>query len=108
MSKEIFVWALCVVGGPALIAWSVWSYRGRSPRARRWLGDRVDERSVIFVYPSLGIAMIVGPLASLMPLNPVTGLLIAAPFAMAFCWMSYGLIVFLPIPKFLYPKWARR
>lgn len=99
---------LICASGAIMLAWCVWGFRGRSPRARWWLGDRVDERTVLCVIPALGTWLFFGGLLSTTGVNPVLAWIAGVPCVVTFFWGFYGMLLILPIPRFVYPKWARR
>lgn len=94
------------------LAYCAWARRGGSPAARRWMGNEFgnepfNERMTVLGGPmfgliclcfSLGVLPVVG--SYLMPVTfPLAALL--------FLVMLWALMVFIPLPDIVYPRWAR-
>lgn len=94
------------------LAYATWARRGRSERARAWMGDEFggrvrDERWAVLRSPSFGLlCLCVG--ASLLPVVGLWLALIAVPVGV----LALGLfflsgMYFIPLPNLFYPRWAR-
>lgn len=98
--------------GILLLAYSVWARRGRSAAARRWMGDglgsrTVDERMTVLGAPLLG-AMCLCIALGVLPTVGEYLMLVAFPLAaILFLPFLVVLMLFIPLPDFVYPRWAR-
>lgn len=98
--------------GILLLAYSAWARRGRSAAARRWMGDgfgsrTVDERMTVLGAPLLG-AMCLCVALGVLPTVGEHLMLVAFPLAaLLFLPFLVVLMLFIPLPDFIYPRWAR-
>ena len=116
MDDQITVRLLLSAGaaviGLAFLAYGTWARRGRSPAARRWMGNEfgnepLNERMTVLGGPVFGLICLCFSLGVL----PVVGqhlMLITFPLgAILFLPMLWALMVFIPLPALVYPRWAR-
>lgn len=98
--------------GTAFLAHGIWARRGRSERARAWMGNEFggfqgEERWAVLGGPSIGVLCLCCAAMTL----PRIGLLlalVAAPVAvLAFALMFLSRMYFIPLPDVIYPRWAR-
>lgn len=111
MNSGLIAAALLFVLGTIFLIYYAWARAGRTPRARRWmgegLGERIrDENFAVIVSPTgwLGCwatAVVVLPASGGVARVAAIGLL-----AVLFIPLLAGGL-FLPMPNFLYPRWAR-
>lgn len=101
-----------VVTALALLGVTVWAWRGRSRAARFWMpetptGSWQLERCVLLGAPTV----------ALMLLDVTVMLVVGTPAATAVCGTIllvlclpglYFLLAFLPVPRCLYPRWAKQ
>lgn len=100
---------LLVFLGLALVAFSAWQRLGRSPSARLWgkAPGRRAVRNALFLYPSLGVLLLVFGLFPMIRnldwLSIPLSLIAVLALAVFFWW---GVLA-MPYPRFLVPRWAR-
>lgn len=96
------------LAGAALLAVAVWSRRGATPRARWWVGSRLNESAALFWFPGVGLILFAAGFLSthrsgsgadwtfwFVPLVAVGGAL-----------ALWGALL-LPIPRWYTPRWTR-
>ena len=110
MSSSDLTALLIGVAGLALLGGTVWAWRGRSRAARFWmpetlLGSWQLERCVLLGAPSFALLML--DLALLAGLGPAARPLGGAIFLLLCLPVLYFLLAFLPVPRVLYPGWAK-
>jgi len=108
--------------GLVILAVVVWARRGRSYRARSWmytpLGDMRTERIAILGGPICGLGLLACGAIALPPQafgltfigREVTAITTAAGMAMFGLLalpLLYWVLIFIPLPDALYPRWAR-
>ena len=98
--------------GVCCLAYAAWTRRGGSERARAWMGSEFgglvrDERWAVLGGPSFGVLCLCCA-AMLLPGIGLPLALVAAPVAvLAFALMFLSQMYFIPLPDFVYPRWAR-
>lgn len=101
---------LMLVGGLALAAWNIWQHLGRTPAARRWTstvqGD-LTRRSVLVVRPLVALVLVLGSLTAFTTESTGANVAVAAPIALALVVLLAYLVLPLPIPRFVQPRWYR-
>jgi len=112
MTIHVLIPVAAFVVGAALLAYSAWERRGRSPAARRWMGrgrgnPLFRERMSLIGLPAVAVlCWCFGAVA--LPEIGTYLLLIAAPIAvLCFIPLIICRLSFIPIPDAVYPKWAR-
>lgn len=97
---------LLLLGGLAVLAFSLWCRAGRSRVARWWRGSETSERAVLLVFPGLSVVLLA---AGLLPLTDdgsevrvLLGLAVLAGLAVA-TWGGLAL----PVPRWYVPGWVR-
>src|SRR5699024_8621120 len=108
--------------GLVILALVVWARRGRSHRAGSWMstapGDMRTERMVILGGPVCGLGLLACGAIALPPPafaltligREVTAITTAAGMAMFGLLalpLLYWVLIFIPLPDALYPRWAR-
>ncbi|HLS15436.1 MAG TPA: hypothetical protein VK095_13075 [Beutenbergiaceae bacterium] len=113
MTDRIIVASLAVAGGIAFVVYACWARAGRSPRARRWAGNMLaqpywwSDRFAVLAAPAAGIWLISFSLMVTLPGAPTALVaILRAAFILASLGLVWG-ILSLPIPRALYPRWAR-
>ncbi|MCD4525273.1 hypothetical protein [Nocardioides sp. cx-173] len=102
--------ALMLVGGLALAAHTTWQHLGRSPAARRWTrtvqGD-LTRRSVLVVRPLLSVVLVLGALTAFTEGSTGANVAVAGPIAIALVVLLAYLVLPLPVPRVVQPRWYR-
>ncbi|MGY5764180.1 hypothetical protein ACXET9_03135 [Brachybacterium sp. DNPG3] len=98
--------------GIALLAFTVWTRRGRTPAARAWMRGTVgprarNERIIVLGVPSLAVLSLCTAAISLPGVGPSLTAFVAPLGVLAFLPLAWALMTFLPVPDALYPRWAR-
>jgi hypothetical protein len=109
---RLLVAAGLVLVGIGFLVYAAWARRGGSPAARAWMGSEfgsrtVDERMSVLGAPVFGVMC----LSFAMIVLPVVGkhlALIAVPVGvLAFFPFLWAIMLFIPLPDAIYPRWAR-
>lgn len=113
---------LLLAGALVFLLPTVWARRGRSYRARSWMytpaGSLRTERMVIFGGPTCGLGLLALAAIALPPHafglallgSEVAAAAAAAGFVLLILLvlpLLYWVLLFIPMPDFLYPRWAR-
>lgn len=111
-----------VLAGLAILALVLWARRGRSYRARSWmytpLGEDRTERMVLLGGPVCGLGLLAFGAITLPPrafgwafvsteVLAVTTAAGIALLALLVLPLLYWVLIFIPLPDVLYPRWAR-
>ena len=98
--------------GLALLGGTIWARRGRSKAARFWMplnlrGDWMLERCVLLGAPTFGLIML--SIALMAALDSPTATAIGGFLIIILLALPgvYFILAFLPVPRWLYPRWAR-
>lgn len=98
--------------GLLLLLYAVWARRGRSPRARAWMGQgwgsrHRDERMTLLGVPIVGMYCLCGAAVAMADGSPLVllgavlvGVLLAPPAVLVF-------MTWFRVPTVVYPRWAR-
>lgn len=102
------VYVLMVTAGLALGVWNTWHRLGRTRRARAWSHslDPDARRHVLAVWPLLATACLLGGVVGLAPDGPVVRTAAGLLLLTLITFMAY-LLLPLPVPRFLQPRWYR-
>ena len=98
--------------GVLALAYAIRARLGRTPAARRWMGNEfgaftTDERMTVLGVPCLGILSLCVA-ASILPVIGLYLLLITAPVGLvALLGVVWARMLFIPLPDVIYPRWAR-
>jgi hypothetical protein len=92
-----------VLIGAALLALSVWAWRGRSPRSRWWVRSPFGDQVMLGVVP--GIGLIVFCVGVLTATGPWMTLLIALPVLFGAA-LEFS-VIFARLPRWWGPRWFR-
>src|SRR5690625_118168 len=112
VTVRLLLSAGAAVIGLAFLAYGAWARHGGSPGARRWMGNEFgnepfNERMTVLGGPLFGLICLCFALGVL----PVIGrylMLVTFPLgALLLLVMLWTLVVFLPLPDLVYPRWAR-
>ncbi|MGP5412229.1 hypothetical protein [Brachybacterium paraconglomeratum] len=109
---RLLIAASLVLVGTAFLAHGIWARRGRSERARAWMGNEFggfqgEERWAVLGGPSIGVLCLCCA-AMMLPRIGLLLALVAAPGAvLAFALMFLSRMYFIPLPDVIYPRWAR-
>jgi len=122
VSEREWVCIALLAGGLLILTVVGWARRGRSRAARKWMytpvGERYTERIVILGGPVCGLGLLALGIAAI-PEHAFGSALVGADlhgFAAAVALailallavpLLYWVLIFLPLPDFLYPTWAR-
>lgn len=104
---------LGVIGGMLLLGLCAWSYRGRSRAARWWSrpgvlwDDSVSEHLMLAVFPAFGLAALVGGGAEIISVTQPFRFVIGLVGLFAMFWGLWGILLFIPIPRWMMPRWYR-
>lgn len=112
MTGQLVTCVGCFVVGVLLIWFVVWARRGRTPRALAWFdaeGFSIgrEERFVVLGAPGI-VGMLWCFAFMIMPGVGERPAVVAFYLMIASCvpvWIS--IMLFIPLPDFLYPRWAR-
>ena len=112
VTVRLLLSAGAAVVGFGFLAYCAWARRGRSPAARRWMGNEFgnapfNERMTVLGGPMFGLICLC---FSLECRHVVARYLMLITFplgALLFLVMFWALMVFLPLPDIVYPRWAR-
>ena len=111
-TTRLLVSVALALAGIGFLAYSAWARHGGSPAARSWMGNEFgsrtfDERMTVLGAPMLGVMCLCIAAAVL----PVLGRYLAwvtVPLAvLAFVPFLGALMLFIPLPDAIYPRWAR-
>jgi len=98
--------------GLVLLGGTLWARRGRSKAARFWMplnlrGDWMLERCVVLGAPTFGLLML--SIAAMAALDSATATAIGGFLIIVLLALPgvYFILAFLPLPPWLYPRWAR-
>lgn len=111
-ATRILVATGLALAGAGLLAYAVWARRGRSPRARTWMGRGFgartsDEHWAVLGAPACGVLCLSAG-AMLVPVIGFWLTLVAAPVAvLSFLLLFLSQMHFIPLPGAIYPRWAR-
>src|SRR5690625_5041903 len=112
VTVRLLLSAGAAVVGFGFLAYCAWARRGRSPAARRWMGNEFgnepfNERMTVLGGPMFGLICLCFALG-LVPVGGRYLLLSAFPrAALVVAVMFWALMVFLPLPDTVYPRRAR-
>src|SRR5436309_9698660 len=102
---RLMVGGWVVAAGVLLLAYTAWSWAGRTPRARAWARKASWPSMILGLFPGLGLVLLGSGLAALLP-EPVVGY--AAPVLLAgFALFAMGLVYMTFRPRWWGPRWYR-
>lgn len=112
LTTRLLVSAGLTLVGVFCPAYTAWARRGRSERARAWMGDEFGERLRDERWAVLGASMFgVMCLCFAAFVLPVVGIylgLVTLPLAaLSFVLFLWAMMYFIPLPDLFYPRWAR-
>ena len=111
-TTRLLVSAGLVLVGIGLLAYAAWARHGGSPAARRWMsnelaGETVDQRMTVLGAPMIGV-MCLCFAAIVAPIVGKYVAVVAVPVgALAFFPFLWAMMLFIPLPDAIYPRWAR-
>lgn len=116
MDDPVIIRLLAAAGfalvGVLCLLYSAWARAGRSARARRWMGNEFgstpnDERMTVLGLPGIGL-MCFGLAAVTIPRIGLYLAVIGAPLLLlGLATLFLALMLFIPLPDAIYPRWAR-
>ena len=108
---------LLVAAGLALVglfclAYAIWTRRGRTERARAWMGSEFgerlrDERWAVLGAPMFGVMCLCFAAFVLPAVGIYLGLVTLPLAALFFVLFLWAMMYFIPLPDVIYPRWAR-
>ena len=108
---------LLVAAGLALVglfclAYAIWTRRGRTERARAWMGSEFgerlrDERWAVLGAPMFGVMCLCFAAFVLPVVGIYLGLVTLPLAALSFVLFLWAMMYFIPLPDLFYPRWAR-
>lgn len=112
LTTRLLVSAGLTLVGVFCLAYTAWARRGRSERARAWMGDEFGERLRDERWAVLGASMFgVICLCFAAFVLPVVGIylgLVTLPLAaLSFVLFLWAMMYFIPLPDLFSPRWAR-
>src|SRR5699024_2526088 len=112
VTVRLLLSAGAAVVGVGFLAYCAWARRGRSPAARRWMGNEFgnepfNERMTVLGGPTFWLICLCFSLGSL-PGGGRYMMLIRLPLgALLLLVRFWALMVCPPLPDIVYPRWAR-
>lgn len=108
---------LLVAAGLALVglfclAYAIWTRRGRTERARAWMGSEFgsrtnDERMTVLGAPMIGVMCLCFAAIVVPVVGPHLALVAVPVGVLAFVLFLWAIMLFIPLPDVVYPRWAR-
>lgn len=111
MSEDLIAPLIVGVAALLLLGLTVWAWRGRSPAARFWMpetpmGSWMLERCVLLGAPTFALMML--DTAVMVGLDRPEAKAVGGAVFLILCLPGlYFVLAFLPVPRFLYPRWAK-
>lgn len=112
VTTRLLVSAGFTIVGILLLAYAIWARHGGSSTARAWMGNEFgsrtfDERMTVLGAPVLGLICLCIA-AGVLPVVGKYLMWVTFPVAvLLFVPFFWALMLFLPLPDFIYPRWAR-
>ena len=112
LTTRLLVAAGLTIVGICCLAYAAWARRGRSERARAWMGDEFgerlhDERWAVLGAPMFGVMCLCFAAFVLPAVGIYLGLVTLPLAALFFVLFLWAMMYFIPLPDLFYPRWAR-
>ena len=112
LTTRLLVAAGLTIVGICCLAYAAWARRGRSERARAWMGDEFgerlrDERWAVLGAPMFGVMCLCSAAFVLPVVGIYLGLVTLPLAALSFVLFLWAMMYFIPLPDLFYPRWAR-
>lgn len=112
LTTRLLVAAGFTLVGICCLAYTVWARRGRSERARSWMGSEFgerlrDERWAVLGAPMFGVMCLCSAAFVLPVVGIYLGLVTLPLAALSFVLFLWAMMYFIPLPDLFYPRWAR-
>ena len=112
LTTRLLVAAGLTIVGICCLAYTVWARRGRSERARSWMGSEFgerlrDERWAVLGAPMFGVMCLCFATFVLPVVGIYLGLVTLPLAALSFVLFLWAMMYFIPLPDLFYPRWAR-
>ena len=112
LTTRLLVAAGFTLVGICCLAYTAWARRGRSARARAWMGSEFgerlhDERWAVLGAPMFGVMCLCFAAFVLPVVGIYLGLVTLPLAALSFVLFLWAMMYFIPLPDLFYPRWAR-
>ena len=100
-----------VVAASVLLGVAVWAWRGRSRAARFWMPETLTgswqlERCVLLGAPTVALMLL--DVVVMLVVDTPAATVVGGTVLLLLCLPGlYFLLAFLPVPRWLYPQWAK-